>query len=180
MPPVHRNQDDRFCTAKTIVTGQSSVFINNILSAVEGDRNTHNNLGALISASPGNVFIEGKKLIVAMMDQSAPDQIGAVTHVTNFPTPQKGSTNTFAYGGSGSFAGGLGTIVGGNLLNGEMVSMLGNVIGQVQNFTNLGSGSGLAIIKGLNNGQLNSIPGVGSVITGMTSGNSFNFSSIQS
>ena len=42
MPGAHRDRDRRFCGAKTIVTGQSSVLVNNKLWAVEGDRDTNN------------------------------------------------------------------------------------------------------------------------------------------
>ena len=179
MPPVHRDQDKRFCGADTIALLQQTVFSNMKKVAVVNDIDTHLNLGQLVSTSPGTVFIENKKMIVAMMDQSMPDMIGMLQHITNFPTPATGSPNVFAYGGSGTMAGGLGSMLGGGLLNGEMLSMGGNMIGQVQNFTNLGSLQGLAVISGLNGGMLGSIPSVGSTIMGMTSGNSFTFSSIQ-
>lgn len=181
MPGVHLDQMLRFCGAETIVKQQSTVFMNNLLSAVEGDINTHGMLGQLVSTSPGTVFIEGKKMIVSMMDQAMPDKLSElVQHVTNFPTPQKGSQNVFAYGGPGMMAGGLGSMLSGGLLNGEMVSMAGNMIGQVQNFTNIGLGQGLAILSGMNGGMLGAIPSVGSTIIGMTSGNSFTFSSVES
>lgn len=156
--------------------GGSMSGIANALSSAAG---MSGGPGALVSASPGTITIEGKKLITALMDQSLPDVIGLIQHVTNFPTPQEGSPTVSAYGGVGTIMGGLGNILGGNLLNGELVSMAGNVIGQMQNFTNIGSGQGLAILQGLNGGTLGSIPSIGSTILGQTSGNSFTFSSVQ-
>jgi len=142
-------------------------------------------LGQLISASPGTVLAQNIPMIASLMDQSAPDIIGIITHITNFPTPAKGSTDTFLYGGPGTFAGGLGimNMLGGggfgSLLNGEMVSMAGNVIGMVQNFTSLGGGQGLATISGVNGGLLQTIPSIGSQVVGGTSGNSITFYTIE-
>lgn len=169
MPAVQRNNDDRFCGAKTIATNQSTFFINGLKAAVEGDLNTHSNLGALVSQSPGTFFIEGKKMIVAMLDGSQPDQEGIVTHVTNLPTPKTGSPNFSAYGGN--TGGGLGSISG--LLNvGENALLGGNVIGVVNKMVNQGGGQGLVVLSNLTG----TTPTTGSTITGQTSGNSFTFS----
>lgn len=170
MPGLHLDQMARFCGALTNVTGQSSFFVNNKLVAVEGDKNTHNNLGNLISQSPGTFIIAGKKAIVSMMDGSAPDQEGIITHVTNLPTPQQGATDFSVYGGS--FGGGLGSI--GGLLNvGENALLGGNIIGQVSKMVNQGGGQGLVTLSNLQG----TTPTAGSTITGQTSGNSFTFSS---
>lgn len=63
MPKVHRHGDSRFCGATTIVQGQSNVYVNGKLWAVEGDPNTHV-LGNLISVVGSTVKINGKKVIV--------------------------------------------------------------------------------------------------------------------
>jgi uncharacterized Zn-binding protein involved in type VI secretion len=38
---VHRNGDSRACGASTTVTGQSTVYVNNKLVAVQNDPNSH-------------------------------------------------------------------------------------------------------------------------------------------
>jgi hypothetical protein len=170
MPKVHLDTKDRHCGAITNVTGQSSFFIEGLKAAVEGDLNNHNNLGALVSQSPGTIFIEGKKMIVSMLDGSQPDQIGLITHVTNLPTPKGGASTFSAYGGS--FGGGLGSI--GGLLNvGENALLGGNVIGVVNKMVNQGGGQGLVVLSNLTG----TTPTAGSTITGQTTGNSFTFSS---
>ena len=62
MAIAHVNGNLRSCTATTIVTGQSFVFINGKTWAVANDPNTHGN-GYLI-ASISYVKIGGKKIIV--------------------------------------------------------------------------------------------------------------------
>ena len=52
---VHRHGDARACGATTIVSGQSTVFANSKLIAVNGDPNTHG-AGNLVAGS-NNVFI---------------------------------------------------------------------------------------------------------------------------
>ena len=169
MPGAHCNTHSRFCGASTVVTNQSTFFINGLKAAVEGDLNTHSNLGALVSQSPGTFFIEGKKMIVAMLDGSQPDQEGIITHVTNLPTPKGKSSNFSAYGGN--TGGGLGSI--GGLLNvGENALLGGNVIGIVNKMVNQGGGQGLVVLSNLTG----TTPTAGSTITGQTSGNSFTFS----
>lgn len=54
--------------------------------------------GSLISASPGKVLVQGKKLIVAMMDQSVPDIMGFIPHIGALPQPIQGAMKVFAYG----------------------------------------------------------------------------------
>lgn len=178
MPSVHRVGDQRACGAVTIDTGlNTKVMVEGIPAAVAGMLNNHSNLGALISASPGKVLVQGIPLIVAMMDQSAPDRIGLIQHTTNFPTPMTGSQKVKAY--EGSFGGGLGNIMQGfgGLMNGEFVSLAGQIIGQVKNFTNVGGNSGLAILQNLQGaGQTNLS---GRTITGQTSGNKFTFAVYQ-
>jgi hypothetical protein len=178
MPSVHRVGDQRACGAVTVDTGlNTKVLAEGMPVAVAGMVNNHSMLGALISASPGKVLIQGIPMIVAMMDQSAPDQIGLVQHVTNFPTPMTGSQKVKGY--SGSFGGGLGNIAQGfgGLMNGEFVSLAGQIIGQVTRFTAVGGNSGLAILNNLQGAGLTNLSG--RTITGQTSGNQFTFSGYQ-
>lgn len=77
MPGAHRDTDSRFCGAKTIVVGQSSVKVNGILWAVEGDIDTHCNQGSLSAVyGPRNVYIEKKRVICAMGDTASDDMAG--------------------------------------------------------------------------------------------------------
>ena len=72
MPAVHRQDDLRVCGATTIVIGQSTVFANGKLWAVEGDPNTHGN-GQLI-ASGSTVRINNIPIIIEG-DQAQPDDL---------------------------------------------------------------------------------------------------------
>lgn len=93
MPAAHREDDGRYCGAKTIVTGQSSVYVNGKLWAVEDDKSDHG-LGDLIQVyGAGNVYIEGKKVIV-VGDEAEPD----LELHSNPPTdPEEGSGDVFCY-----------------------------------------------------------------------------------
>ena len=62
MPEIHRHGDSRACGATTIVTGQSTVYADGKLVAVDGDANTDGN-GNLVAAS-NNVYIGGKKVVI--------------------------------------------------------------------------------------------------------------------
>ena len=96
IPGAHRNGDDRFCTAKTIVVGQSSVYVNGILWAVAGDPNDHGE-GKLIQVyDGGNVYAEGKKIIVAVGDLAEPDN---QFHPAPPTDPSTASGDVFAYTG---------------------------------------------------------------------------------
>ena len=68
----HRNTDLRICSAKTIVVGQSTVFVNGLLWAVLDDPNDHGN-GNLINTGT-TVFIEGRPVIVVFPDPAKPDR----------------------------------------------------------------------------------------------------------
>lgn len=93
MPKAHRQTDSRFCSGKTIVSNQSSVFVNGLLWAVEGDECEHER-GDLICSGQRSVFIEGKPVITAVKDKGVPDLLG---HPTGPVNPQSGSSNVFAY-----------------------------------------------------------------------------------
>lgn len=94
MPGAHRHDDKRFCTAKTIVTNQTTVFANDKLWAVQGDKNDHQG-GQLVPAVGSlNVYNEDKLVIVAVGDQSASDAQG---HSKGPANPLEKSSDVFAY-----------------------------------------------------------------------------------
>lgn len=70
MPGVHRHTDSRICGASTKVTGQSDVFVNNLLASVDRDPNTHS-AGNLKAQNP-NVYINNK-LVVIKGNPASPD-----------------------------------------------------------------------------------------------------------
>lgn len=72
MGKVHRYGDLRACGATTIVIGQSTVFVNNLLWAVEDDINTDGN-GQLIP-SGFTVRINNKPVIIDT-DDAEPDDL---------------------------------------------------------------------------------------------------------
>lgn len=157
----------RFCGALTQVTGQSSVFMNNVLAAVEGDTDTHNDGGDLVAQyGPGNIFIEGKRMIVAMGDMALPDSVGTLLHPFCPTGPAQGSSNIFAYGGLAG--GGIGDIIGGNLNIAELVTLGGQVVGTVKNFINNGGGQGQVVLQNMSN----ITPQVGDTLVGVDTGNS--------
>jgi hypothetical protein len=83
------------------VTGQSTVKVNGILWAVEGDKDTHCNQGAL-SAVYGatNVYAEGKLVICAMGDIAASDkQACFIKHPAGATNPLGHSNDVVVYGG---------------------------------------------------------------------------------
>lgn len=92
MPEAHRHADLRVCGAKTIVTGQSNVFVNGKLWAVEDDENEHGH-GELIPTN-STVFISGKPVIVNTPDLAEPDNSG---HTPQQTKTAEGSTNVLAY-----------------------------------------------------------------------------------
>ena len=146
--------------------------------AVQNGIDAHNLLGALLAQSGSNVFIGPQLLpaIAAIKDMAAPDIMGLIPHVTGLPIPVQGE-NTVRIG-SGSAAAGLGMMQQLGLGNfaslniGELVSVAGQVMGMVQNFTQLGGGSAIAQLSNLQGSPI----GPGTTITGQTSGNSFTFS----
>lgn len=173
MPPVHTDKMLRFCGALTNVTGQSSVFMNGELAAVEGDKDTHGNGGELIQQyGSRSIFIEGKRLIVAMGDKAGPDSIGTFMHPFAPTDPAQGSPNIFAYGGLAG--GGVGSILGGKLNIGELVKLNGQVIGIVKNFIMNGS-QGQVILQNMGN----ITPQAGDTLTGEDTGNSLVLSSFE-
>lgn len=171
----------RMCGAQSV---NLPVPITNILVGsqmlppmAEGGLDTDNLLGALQSLSGSNVFLGATRLpaIAAIKDMAQTDVRGLIPHVTGLPIPVQGE-NTVRIG-SGNAAAGLGMMqqlgLGsfGPLSIGELVSVAGQVIGMVQNFTQIGGGAAVA--------QLNNLQGApispGTTVVGQTSGYSFTF-----
>lgn len=90
---AHRDGDARACGARTTVTGQSTVFVNGKLWAVDRDPNSHGS-GPLKPSGPKSVTINGKPVIVHTPDpvysKDNQDHLGSAR--TN-----AGSGNVFAY-----------------------------------------------------------------------------------
>lgn len=62
MPGVHRHGDNRICGATTVVTNQSTVYVEGQLFSVQGDPNSHGS-GTLI-ASGSTVTVNGIPVII--------------------------------------------------------------------------------------------------------------------
>lgn len=92
MSQAHRDGDLRACGAETVVVGQSTVFVNEKLWAVENDPNTHADGGLIASGS--TVWIEGKKVIVNKPDLA---KVDGLQHVGAADETAEGSDNVFAY-----------------------------------------------------------------------------------
>jgi hypothetical protein len=105
MTQAHRDTDNRFCGALTIVSHQDNVFVNKLLWSVEGDLDTHCNEGALIPiTAPKNVYIWGINVIVAVGDTAEPDHEGCIIPHPGPPTDPEGhSPDVYCYdrGGGG-------------------------------------------------------------------------------
>ena len=92
--PIHRHGDARACGATTIVSGQSTVFANSVLVAVNGDPNTHG-AGNLVAGS-NNVFINSIAVVNHSADGSAADNLcpsAGGTHCA--PVTAAGSPDVF-------------------------------------------------------------------------------------
>ena len=151
--------------------------------APEGGQDSHDILGALIAQSGSNVFLGSMQLpaIAAIKDMASPDIMGLIPHVQGLPIPIQGQNNVII--GQGSAGAGLGMMqpimnslgmtIGFNPLQiGELVSMAGQVVGMVANFTQIGGGAAVAQLSNLQGAPLNP----GSTVVGQTSGYSFLFS----
>jgi len=99
MPGVHRDTDRRFCGAKTIVTLQNNVYVNNLLWSLHGDIDDHCFAGALIAIyGARNVYINNIRVICAVGDEAEPDYPGcAFIHPTGITNPLGHSTDTWVY-----------------------------------------------------------------------------------
>lgn len=167
----------RMCGASTISSGQNTTFnINNLLAAVEGDKDSHNLLGGLIPQSQSKYFIGNKQAIASLVDGAQPDVMGIVPHVQGLPIPMQGSQNFFIGSGSGGAGIGMMQQLGlgnfGGLNIGELVSIGQQIIGQVQAFTQIGGGAAVVQLSNMQGSPISS----GTTVTGQTSGRSFTFS----
>ena len=97
MPGVHRDTDTRFCGAITIVEGQSSVLVENLLWAVENDPNSHGDGQLKAVYGVPYVTIEGKKVICAVGDKAQSDD---QEHSPGQTDPRGHSLNVVVYGGA--------------------------------------------------------------------------------
>lgn len=96
MPAAHRHGDSRTCGATTIVSGQSSVYVNGQLWAVEGDQNSHGS-GAL-QASGSTIKINGKNIIVNAPDSASADNLCPIVGGPHCaPATASGSGDVSAY-----------------------------------------------------------------------------------
>lgn len=93
MPGAHRNDDKRFCDATTIVQEQSTVYINNKLAAVEGDKDSHNEGQLEAFYGKKNIYINNKLVITAEGDRASPDG----THLPPESYPKESSSDVFYY-----------------------------------------------------------------------------------
>lgn len=179
--PCHRElQDKRLCGATTMSTGlNTKVMVNNTPAAVEGDLDDHNMLGALMPIDT-KVMIGGIKAVPSIISMAQTDVLGLIPHITGLPIPITGSPNVFIGQGTGSagigmmqpILGALGQTIGFSPLQvGELVSVAGQVMGMVQNFTQIGGGAAVSQMTNLQGAPLSS----GSVVTGQTSGATFTY-----
>jgi len=94
MPQAHRDGDNRSCGAVTIVVGQSNVFVNGKLWAVDGDPNDHGN--GNLKPSGSTVFINGLKVIVHAPDTTYNSD--NFDHSIGDTDTAEGSPDVYAYG----------------------------------------------------------------------------------
>ena len=71
--PIHRHGDSRVCGASTVVSGNTSVFANNVLVSVNGDPNSHG-AGAL-SAGSNFVYCHTIAVVNHTPDTAAADAL---------------------------------------------------------------------------------------------------------
>lgn len=93
---AHRKDDLRTCGGKTVVVGQSTVFVNNKLWAVAGDTVDHG-AGGLIPTGT-TIFVENKLIIAHTPDDAYPDSLcrdDDLPHCT--PMTAQGSSDTLVY-----------------------------------------------------------------------------------
>lgn len=143
----------------------------------EGGLDSHTLLGPLMPQSGSNVFLGTTRLpaVAAIKDMAGPDVLALTPHVQGLPIPMQGSPNVFI--GQGTASAGIGMMqqlgLGsfGPLSIGEFVSVAGQIIGQVANFTQIGGGAAVA--------QLSNLQGMpispGTTVIGLASGYTFTF-----
>ena len=93
---AHRDNDSRACGAKTIVTNQSTVFVNDKLWAVKGDKNDHAG-GSLINTTGNTILIENKEVIVHGPDKTTDNCILPLHLTPDENQTAQGSGDTLCY-----------------------------------------------------------------------------------
>lgn len=89
MPEIHRNNDKRVCGATTKVVGQSTIYLNGELIAVEGDPCSHGGGELKADNNTGKLYINGKK-VVYNGSNAQPDRLGHLN-----PKAASGSVNMY-------------------------------------------------------------------------------------
>ena len=154
----------------------SNVLIEGLPAAVAGDLSSHNMLGAILTMSPGTILVKGIPIAVALMDNASPDSIGIQLHPEGLPTPATGASTVQAYGGGGTFGGGLGSFgLDGMPGLGNIMQMGSQIIGQVSRTVGTGGQGGMLLMKNMN--PNNATPGVGDTVVSANTGQTFTFSS---
>ena len=182
MFPIHLVSMLRMCGAITIPGAGvgTNVFINNLIPALLGDKDNHQNLGALSNILSHNVNIGSGLIpaIPAIMSMASPDVVGMMIHPGGLPIPMQGSPNVFIGQGTGAVGIGLmQQLLGGGfgaLGIGELVSVAGQIVGTVQNFVNIGGSAAVAQISGAQGPLLTP----GTTITGQTTGYNFTYQNV--
>jgi hypothetical protein len=103
MPGVHRDLDARFCKDLTDAKGQTTVFVEGKLVAVEGDQIVGGGAPLKAVYGGGTIFINGKKVIVAVGDKSLPSRDSKKHAIP--PTSPKGHSQTVILYGGGAGGG---------------------------------------------------------------------------
>lgn len=93
MTAIHRSTDSRICGASTVVSGNGTVFANNLLVSVDGDPNSHG--GGNLSASTNQIYVENK-MVVEVGDSASPDSLCPIPGGPHCgPNSSSGSGNVF-------------------------------------------------------------------------------------
>ena len=90
--PVHRHTDLRICDHTTVVVGQTNVYANNLLIAVDQDPNTGG--GGELIANCRNVFINNKMVVNHSPENAQPDGSCPASPHCN-PQTAQGSPDVF-------------------------------------------------------------------------------------
>ena len=179
--PIHLVTMLRMCGAQTlplpIPLPNIMISPQMLMPALVGGLDSDNLLGALISQAGSNIKMGNMQIppIAALKDMASGDIRGLIPHVTGLPIPMQGALNVFM--GQGTAGAGLGFMqqlgLGsfGALSIGELVSVAGQVIGMVQNFTAIGGGAAVAQLSNLQGSPITP----GTTVTGLTSGYTFTF-----
>lgn len=93
---AHRDTDARVCPGGiTTVENQTTVYVNDLLWAVDGTTNNH--AGGQLIPTGQTVYVENKKVICHTPDHATPDGLcpDPVTHCD--PMTAEGSPDVFCY-----------------------------------------------------------------------------------